>query len=296
MKQLPMGATAWLWFCLTWISCANASPVLVDIDWTRNKLQDPAVVLVDMSDELQYRRFHLPGAIHIDYEDLVMMRKDKVSVRIPDAEFYTRLGNWGIKSTDYIVIYDDIGGLNAGRLFWQLQRIGHASVSVVNGGLVQWILAGYPVENRLHKRPPETYQPTHKITNNEMDIDAVQQASREGTLPILDVRTQEEYVGNPKYKRTGHIPNARWWPWDGTIEPESGFVHRTSAKLEESLKKAGVIDKSKPVLLYCQSGHRAAQAYLTLKYLGYAEPKIYDGSIAEYRQNPASSFVIGPEP
>ena len=52
--------------------------------------------------------------------------------------------------------------------------------------------------------------------------------------------------------------------------------------LQGELSKLGVKDKTKPLIVYCRSGHRASQSYLTLRSLGYTNVKLYDGSMAEY--------------
>ena len=63
---------------------------------------------------------------------------------------------------------------------------------------------------------------------------------------ILDVRTELEF----KY---GHIPNA-------INIPNEEIGHFDPLNLE---------DKSKPIFVYCRSGHRSLQASLKLHLLGY---------------------------
>ena len=103
----------------------HASSVMVDTAWLKQHKNDANVVLVDMSGDPQYQRFHIPGAIYLGYGNLVEKRKkDKVSVRIPDVRLYKVLGLLGISRDSHVVIYDDMGGLHAGRLYWELERIG----------------------------------------------------------------------------------------------------------------------------------------------------------------------------
>jgi 3-mercaptopyruvate sulfurtransferase SseA len=40
---------------------------------------------------------------------------------------------------------------------------------------------------------------------------------------LLDVRSRDEYTGNPKEARSGHIPGAQWWSWEQSINMQSGF-------------------------------------------------------------------------
>ncbi|NOY66869.1 MAG: sulfurtransferase [Gammaproteobacteria bacterium] len=277
----------------------QASSVMVSTDWLQKNINNKNIVLVDMStDETQYQRFHLPGAIYISYGYLVEKRKkDKVSFRVSDKRFYKVLGYFGIKRDDHVVIYDDMGGLNAGRLFWQLQQIGHEKISVVNGGLVKWILEGRKVENKPNERASVVYTPSGgKKLDNEIDLDQIKSVSKSAKATLLDVRTKEEYIGHPKYKRSGHIPGAKLWSWDDSLDYQKGFTLKSEKELEASLKKVGVTDKAAPIVVYCRSGHRASQSYLTLKHLGFKNVRLYDGSMSEYSKDKSAPVKQGMAP
>lgn len=269
-----------LMFLLCMHQTVNAAPIYVEHDWLAKKLDDKNIVVVDMTaDGVQYLRFHIPGAVRLSYQDIVTKRKDKVSVRVPDAHLYKVLGSLGISRDKHIVVYDDMGGLDAGRLFWELERIGHPKVSVLRGGLVKWILAAHRVDNNPVKSLATQYKPDETGRNNEATLDTIR---NHDSSTLLDVRSIEEYAGHPRYPRSGHIPGAKWWPWEANVDFEHGFVPRSNEVLQGGLTKLGVKDKNKPVILYCRSGHRASQSYLTLRSLGYTDVKLYDGSMAEY--------------
>lgn len=267
---------------LGFTAAAPAAPVLVDGAWLEKQLTNNKVVIVDMSgDDDQYLRFHLPGAARLPYDVLVKERKsDKVTVRLDDAELTRVLGRLGIARDSHVVIYDDLGGLNAARLFWELERIGHREVSVLNGGLVQWILDGRKVVNTPVKRTATTYTAAGSGRANEATLADMRSAVASQTL-LLDVRSEEEYLGTPKKPRTGHVPGARLWPWDQAVDFERGFVQRDEPALKKSLAQAGA-DPNLPVIAYCRSGHRAARAYLALRSLGYDNVRVYANSMNEY--------------
>jgi rhodanese-related sulfurtransferase len=73
-------------------------------------------------------------------------------------------------------------------------------------------------------------------------------------LQLIDVRTPGEYA-------QGHLDKAKLIPLQ---ELESRFAE---------------IDKSKPVLLYCRSGHRSGIALKLLQGKGYTQAKHLDGGI-----------------
>lgn len=277
---------------------AKNTPVFVTGQWLEKKLQDKQTVVIDMSDETQYERFHIPGAMSVSYHYLIAPRKkkDKFSKRISDVFFVRLMGKLGIKRNHYIVIYDDMGGLNAGRLFWHLERIGHPKVSVLDGGLVRWILDGRKVENKPHRRKPLAYGKSTRGRDNEVLLSDVKTISKVGNTSLLDVRTKDEYLGDLKKKKGGHIPGALWWPWQYSVDFPKGFVTKNSKVLVKDLVAIGAGDKKRPIVTYCRSGHRAAQSYLILRSLGYQNVKLFVNSMAEYGSHRSNPLVLGKKP
>jgi len=250
------------------------------------------LVLVDMSSQPeQYQRFHIGKAVYIPYKRF----KNKRGKAIKPLRLTTLLGQRGISENDYVVIYDDMGGLHAGRLFWALENIGHKEVSVLNGGLVKWILEQRPVNNKIDKWIPVKYAMPTKTTNNLSKPKDILQAIKNKEV-ILDVRSLAEYTGNKKQKRSGHIPTAKLWSWNEHIAFDQGFVLKDKAALQQSLVNVGVTDKDQPIHVYCKSGHRANQAYWTLKTLGYNNVRLYDASMKEWMKRRKLPITKGNQP
>lgn len=274
-----------------------AAPPLVDGDWLQARLADPGLVLVDMSeDDAQYRRFHLPGAARLSYGQLLKRRApDNIPVRLSDAELFALLGQLGIQHDRHVVVYDDVGGLEAARLFWELERIGHPQVSVLDGGLVRWVLEGRWVENAPVTRAPTRYRAGDARRANEATLAEMRRAveTRDGVL--LDVRTEQEYRGDGK-SRSGHVPGARFWPWEQAVDMTRGFVRAAGEGIEASLKQTGAAAKDAPIIAYCRSGHRAAHSYWTLRSLGFENVKLYANSMNEYLADPGAPLKRGTEP
>ena len=265
---------------------ALSEPVMVETDWLAKHVTDKGLVVVDMSsDPFQYTRFHIPGAVRLSYEDLLRVRKpDGVKLRLSNKQFCALLGKLGISRQTYVVIYDDMGGLNAGRLFWQLEQIGHPRVSVLNGGLVGWIQDGHKITGQVTQPATASYQPVQEFRDNDIAYSAVREQIKTDQSLFLDVRSQEEYQGSPRLPRSGHIPGALWWPWENSINLGNAFRHKPLKDIQAQLDRIGVTPK-KPIILYCRTGHRASQSYLTLRALGYTRVQLYDGSMAEYSQH-----------
>ena len=282
----------WILLLFSLSAPALAAPVLVEGRWLETRLDDARIVIVDMSDDdMQYQRFHLPNAVRLPYQALVKPRvigdprkedSPRYPVRLDDKELAGLLGRLGITREKYVVAYDDVGGLNAARLFWELERIGHPRVSVLEGGLVRWVLDGRKVVNAAPKPKPASYVLEAGGRANEASLDDVRAARDKRAALLLDVRTRDEYRGERKDPRSGHIPGARWWEWEQALAPDKGFQLRDEGELRRRLKSAGVTGSKQPVITYCRSGHRAAHTYLTLRSLGFEHVRVYAASMNEY--------------
>ncbi len=267
----------------------------VSTTWLETHLNDAQLTLIDMTDDIQYQRFHVPSALHLPYRDLNTTDRFGVSYSSGTDELTRVLGLLGVSADSHIVIYDDLGGLNASRLYWELEGLGHQRISLLDGGLVKWILEGRKVSNKTGQTRKTAYSPANK--KGRANLATLAEITR---LPpaavLLDVRTQQEYAGDPRQPRSGHIPAARWWPWDTTVDFNDGFRLKPVAELKRQLQALGIRDPESPVYLYCRTGHRASQSYYVLRQLGFSKVKIYDGSIAEYSRHKELPLKTGMEP
>ncbi len=187
-----------------------------------------------------------------------------------------------------------MAGLEAARLYWQLDAIGHQQKSILNGGLVKWILEGREVNADRVERSMIKYQMnTDKIRVNSAYLGDI---TKEDEATLLDVRSYEEYTGNAKYPRSGHIPGAKFFPWDSTIQINKQFTFKDLQLIQNQLNGIGLSDKSAAIIIYCQSGHRAAHSYFILRQLGYNNVRIYDGSMAEYQLYKQFPLKLGSAP
>ncbi len=84
------------------------------------------------------------------------------------------------------------------------------------------------------------------------------QLMNQGKVQVLDVRGNDEYAA-------GHLRQAKHIPVD-QIEA-----------------RAGELDKSRPVLVVCQTGMRARRGAAQLRRAGFAEVFILDGGYQEWQ-------------
>jgi thiosulfate/3-mercaptopyruvate sulfurtransferase len=169
-------------------------------------------------------------------------------------------------------------------------------VSVLEGGLVKWILQGRKVVNNSPAPHAVVYEPGTEGRANEASLDDVRAAVIKRDTLLLDVRTREEYVGDPKQARTGHVPGAKLWPWEQGVDMATGFMRAEESALKQSLAAVGARDRKAPIIAYCRSGHRAAHTYLVLRSLGFENVRLYASSMNEYALSPELPLKQGARP
>jgi len=189
-----------------------------------------------------------------------------------------------------------MGGLEAGRLLWELERVGHPRASVLDGGLVKWVLEGRPVVAQAPPNVRAHYRPTAEGRPNAIDLAGIETVRQDPSVVLVDVRDPQEYAGKPSDLRSGHIPGARLFHWEQAVDFEHGFKLKSPEVLLESLRAAGVSGTESDVVLYCRTGHRAAQTYWTLRHLGFERVRLYDASMAEYARTKDADLRRGPSP
>jgi rhodanese-related sulfurtransferase len=117
----------------------------------------------------------------------------------------------------------------------------------------KWILAGTAIALLLLA--------TRGLFSAQGGVSVVEAAAiikQEKDLQLVDVRTPGEYAA-------GHLARARLIP------------------LQELETRLGEIDKAKPVLLYCRTGHRSGQALKLLASKGYADVRHMEGGIVAWQ-------------
>jgi len=300
MKNTHLTFQTSIWFfCLSLLALAlfskplsASNDIFVSTSWLQQNQEK--VVLIDMSEKSQYQKFHIEGAIWVDYAWLI---KPQAGLSLSGGEHYMAnlLSQLGISNTTHVVIYDDIGGLEASRLYWELDKLNHQKMNILDGGIVSWVLLGNKVTQDLPKLPTKTaYSVPNKTLTNELtaDKDEVIAAIKDPKTLLIDTRTLEEFVGNPKVSRSGHIPSALWFNWSDAINTRKGFALHDRTVLINTLADAGADDMNQSIILYCNTAHRAAHTYAMLKDIGYQNVKLYDGSMQEYGIDKSLSLAI----
>jgi thiosulfate/3-mercaptopyruvate sulfurtransferase len=181
------------------------------------------------------------------------------------------------------VVYGNYAGKADGSLpAALLLKLGHDRVAFLDGvGLDEWRNAGYAASNEPQRLPPSTYVAKPRL-ERLWSYDEVRKNLNNPNVIILDSRSEAEFLGQELRgnKRGGHIPGAQLLSSDDLLDKQS---HKTiSVEAARSRIEKMLPDKSKTVVVYCQSGTRCSLKELVLKDLGYKNVVLYDGSWQEW--------------
>ena len=193
--------------------------LLVEPQWLSEHLHDPALRIVDLCKADHYTRHHIPGAVHLAYDRLVVKAPPAGGLLPDDTAFATLMGELGIGNAHRVIAYDEEGGGRAARLIWSLHAYGHRHASMLNGGATAWVAEGFPVATTTDSYPAMTFQGA-RDASVIADFDYVLQRLGQTHTALLDARSHGEYTGAKRNaEQGGHIPGARHLEWTALMDP-----------------------------------------------------------------------------
>jgi thiosulfate/3-mercaptopyruvate sulfurtransferase len=288
---------------------ARTSPLIAAADLlARVRAGQPDLRIVDCrwvlgqpeAGRLAYEAGHLPGAVHVDVgEDLADPAGYGAPGRHPlpaPAAFAATMRRIGLRDSDFVVAYDDVGGWVAARLWWMLETLGHEAVVVLDGGAQAWVAAGGELTTDRPSPVPSRPDELHLGDRWGGVIAREELRARLGEVVLLDARAAPRYRGEtePIDPVAGHIPTARNAPTDGNLAAAAG-AFLPAGQLAERFRSLGADGSEGPVVTSCGSGISATHHALAMRVAGLPDPILYVGSYSDWSRS-GEPVVTGPEP
>jgi thiosulfate/3-mercaptopyruvate sulfurtransferase len=279
----------------TLISTAVLGQHLGQADWAiidcRHSLADT---------ELGHRNYlegHIPGALYAHLEEDLsgpIIPGQTGRHPLPAVEtFAATLSGWGIDETVQVVVYDDMGGAIAARLWWMLRWLGHEAVAVLDGSWQRWLTEDRLTVSQVQPRPTRPFNPKPQASLLA-SAEEVLALRRDPTCRLLDARSADRFRGENETLDPigGHIPGAVSAPYAENLE--SGHF-RSPEALRQRFE--GLLGQTSPeqAVVYCGSGVTAAHNLLAMTHAGLDGARLYAGSWSEWVTDSSRPVATGDE-
>lgn len=261
---------------------------LVSTEWLHENLQHENLIVLNATiqkvgtkKEEEIDKQQIPGTIFFDLKNVFLDKEAEYPNTIPSEKHFQReVQKLGINHDSCVVVYDDIGVYSSPRVWWLFNVFGFKNIAVLNGGLKDWINAGYKTESPERM---EKLEGDFEASFNKGLYASAEEVfkSLEKEVSILDARSKGRFnATSPEPRedlRGGHIPKSLSLPY--SVLQEEGKM-----KPIEELKKLYIDNnpENKEMIFTCGSGITACILALGAQASGYTNYKVYDGSWTEW--------------
>ena len=264
---------------------------LVSIAWLSENLYDEDLILLDASMEKtaqgehsKHSKLTIPTARHFDIKGRFSDKNNPLPNSLPSPEqFEFECQKLGINQTSKIVVFDNLGIFSSPRVWWMFKVMGHNNVSVLNGGLQEWISKGLSVKSRkVENYEPGNFKATfHKafVKNYQDILDNI----NTNLFQVIDARSKGRFNGTEKEPRkhlkSGHIPNSINIPYSLVLD---NGKYKTESELKNIFERNCPTEND--LVFSCGSGLTACIVMLASEIAFKKSKYIYDGSWTEWAE------------
>ncbi|XP_066563220.1 3-mercaptopyruvate sulfurtransferase [Amia ocellicauda] len=259
---------------------------VLDTSWYLPKLKRDA--------KKEFRQRHIAGAGFFDIDQCCDKTSPLDHMLPTEDEFADYVGRLGIGNQTHVVVYDasDFGSFSAPRVWWMFRVFGHQAVSLLDGGLKNWLREGHPVTGEYSK--PEQTEFRAKLNRSWVkSYEDMLDNLESKRFQVVDARPQGRFRGVEPEPRDntepGHIPCSISLPFTSFLS-EAG-MEKPTQELRSLFKGAGV-DLGKPLCVTCGSGVTACHVALAAHLCGHPGVAVYDGAWSEWYTRALPEHVI----
>lgn len=215
--------------------------LLTETSWLKEHLGDADLVILDARAPEEYKTGHIKGAVNLPAHSTDVTVGAVPSILAPPAKLAQMLGKRGVSNDSNVVVYDMQITPPAGRMFWMLEYLGHAKVSVLDGGMAKWKKEGGQVTKDVPTVAKATYTPA-PVDSRYATKDEVRTMIGKKDAVLVDTRPLLEYAG-------GHLEGATRLDWVESLTKDTPPVMKSAPELAKLFADAG-ITKDKDVAGY----------------------------------------------
>jgi thiosulfate/3-mercaptopyruvate sulfurtransferase len=256
----------------------SRQPFLVSTAWLAEHSNDSSLVLIQIGDQKEYERGHIPGAQFLPYMNISTLHGQGPTLELPPVEqLVSAFEAVGVSGHSHIVLcYAGERITPVGRTYFTLDYLGLGDhTSILDGGLDAWRAEKRPITQEMRTAEKGSFT-AHPNSNLVVDAAWVRAHLHQPGTDILDARTPQFYSGADSggLPRAGHIPGAIEITYASLLDDSMHF--KDAAALAEVFRAAGV-KPGDQVVTYCHIGQQASLVYFAARSLGYSA-HLYDGS------------------
>jgi thiosulfate/3-mercaptopyruvate sulfurtransferase len=264
---------------------------IVSVEWLAAHLNDENMVILDASPESNvsglpstHAELSIPKARIFDLKEKFSDKESSFPNTVPQPDqFEQECRELGISNTSRIIVFDNLGIYTSPRVWWLFKVMGHENISVLDGGLPEWIKNGFETVRRPERNQKfgmgdfkSQYHPEYVIL-----YDQVLENIQSNDFLIVDARSEGRFEGREEEPRknlkSGHIPHSVNVPYQDLLE-DGKF--KTAAELRKVFIEK--IDHSQKLVFSCGSGLTACIVMLASALAFEESFYLYDGSWTEY--------------
>jgi thiosulfate/3-mercaptopyruvate sulfurtransferase len=261
-------------------------PLISAKDFAAELKANKSLVVIDVNGADIYGKQHIQGAINLPHKELYKAGPVEGQLK-PAEELAAIFGKKGVSNTAKIVLYDEGSNRYNSRVWWILKSIGATDVSVLHFNMDQFAAARIP----LTATPATGKATTFAVTESPYKAFPMAEVQKltEGTL-LLDGREKDEFDGVDAAKKSkGHIPGAVWMNFKEVLTATGAY--KSKDEIIAAAAKFGATPE-KPIVVYCNSGIKAAVLYIALKEIaGFQNVNYYVGSYSDWASVPENKIV-----
>ncbi|XP_034046390.1 3-mercaptopyruvate sulfurtransferase [Thalassophryne amazonica] len=242
----------------------------------------------------EFKQKHIPGSSFFDIDECCD-KNSALDHMLPSSEVFSDYaGDLGIGNDTHVVVYDtsDVGAFSAPRVWWMFQLFGHSLVSVLDGGMKNWLAEGHPVTSECSTPERREFWANINrswVKNYEDVLDNIKTKQAQ----VVDARSAGRFRGTEPEPRDdilpGHFPGAINMPFT-TFWDTSGKLLGLE-DLSRVFKEAGV-DLQRPIWSTCGSGVTACHIALAAHMLRRPGVCVYDGAWSEWFNRASPEHII----